>query len=354
MRRIGGLWPELVSLRNLTLAAEAAARGKRQRSDVAAFLLGLEPELLALRRELLDGRYQPGPYRTFLVEEPKPRIISAAPFRDRVVHHALTLVLEPIFERRFSPFSFACRRGKGAHRALRLAQAAIGRHRFFLKCDVKKYFASIDHELLMGLLGRAVKCRKTLALANTIVAGSNPQEPVLACFPGDDLFAPHQRRRGLPLGNQTSQFFANVYLDPLDQLVTRALRPGAYARYVDDVVVFGDDRDDLGRIRDAIRARLASLRLRLHAERAVLREGREGLTFLGYRLFPGRTRLVRGNVTRARRRLRHLQAAYASGVVGWGEVESRVRAWIAHAAWADTWRLREALFAEYTFVRDAT
>ncbi|MGH9719177.1 MAG: reverse transcriptase domain-containing protein [Bryobacteraceae bacterium] len=212
MKRAGNLWPQLSSFANLLLAAERAAAGKRRRPDVAAFNLNLEPELAQLRRELLDGSYQPGPYRTFRVDDPKPRTISAAPFRDRVVHHALTQVLEPIFERRFSKDSFACRRGFGTHKALERAREGARRHRHVLKCDVRKYFASIDHEILKGLLARVVKCGETLDLAARIIDGSNPQEEVIRYYPGDDLFTPYQRRRGLPLGNQTSQFFAN-YLD---------------------------------------------------------------------------------------------------------------------------------------------
>ena len=113
MKRVGGLWPEVTSWPNLFEAARRAALGKKRRPEVAAFLFDLEPRLAQLRRELLDGSYQPGPYRMFRIFEPKPREISAAPFRDRVVHHALTSVLEPVFERRFSPNSFACPSGQG-------------------------------------------------------------------------------------------------------------------------------------------------------------------------------------------------------------------------------------------------
>ena len=115
MKRQGKLWPELISFTNLLKAAKCAAAGKRKRPDVAVFLLNLETELTRLQRELREGCYQPGPYRTFLVREPKPRTISAAPFRDRVVHHALTQMLEPVFERRFTKDSFACRKGMGTH-----------------------------------------------------------------------------------------------------------------------------------------------------------------------------------------------------------------------------------------------
>ena len=121
---MSALWPELISLRNLFDAAARAARGKKSRPDVAAFLANLEPELYRLQRQLAGGSYQPGPYRTFRIVDPKPRLISAAPFLDRVVHHALTNIVEPVFERRFIPYSFACRSGFGTHKALAHARRA--------------------------------------------------------------------------------------------------------------------------------------------------------------------------------------------------------------------------------------
>ena len=351
MKRVGNLWGRLISFPNLLTAGQRAAAGKRTRPDVAAFLLDLEWELLRLQRELKDGSYRPGAYRTFLVREAKPRLISAAPFRDRVVHHALTQVLEPIFERRFSKDSFACRKGFGVHLALARARWGAARHRFVLKCDVRKYFPSIDHEILKGLLWHAVKCRPTLDLAARIIDASNPQEEANWYFPGDDLFTPQERRRGLPLGNQTSQFFANVYLDPLDQMVTRVLKPDVYVRYVDDFLLFGDTKDRLHEMGARVEDELCRLRLAIHPRKSRVYRTAEGVTFLGWRIFPERSRLVRGNVVRFLRRLRLLQSKYAEGVMQWDDVGQRVRAWIAHAAHGDTWRLREQLLGQFAFRR---
>ena len=349
VKRVGGLWPEIVSFSNLLSAAEKAAAGKRSRPDVAGFLLNLEVEVLRLQRELSEGRYRPGAYRSFTVRDPKPRFLSAAPFRDRVAHHAFTQVAEPIFERRFSSASFACRAGMGTHAALKRAQSGARRFAYVLKCDVAKYFASIDHEILKGLLGRVIKCARTLDLAGRIIDGSNPQPDAAAYFPGDGLFTPHERRRGLPLGNQTSQFFANVYLNPLDQLLEREWRPGAYARYVDDFVVFDDSPRRLREIKEAIRQHLWSLRLDLHPGKSRIYRATDGVTFLGWRIFPDRTRLVRPNIVRFRRRVRAMQVRYASGGMAWKEVEQRVRAWLAHASHGDTWKLRERLLDEFSF-----
>jgi retron-type reverse transcriptase len=351
MKRIGNLWPELTSFSNLLTALHRAAAGKRKRPDVAAFLMNQEPELMQLQRELKDGSYQPGSYRTFRIHEPKPRTISAAPFRDRVIHHALTQVLEPVFEKQFSKDSFACRKGKGTHLALERAKLGARHHAYALKCDVRKYFPSIDHEILKNLLARAVKCAPTLDLAARIIDGSNAQEEILLYFPGDDLFTPGERRRGLPLGNQTSQFFANVYLNPLDQLINRELRPTVYVRYVDDFLLFGDSQEALRDQLQRMQPLLHGLRIELHPRKSRVYRTRDGVTFLGWRVFPERTRLVRGNVARFRRRLGRLCREYQQGVRDWDQIHPRVRAWMAHAAHGNTWKLREQIFRQHVFRR---
>lgn len=351
MKRVGGLWPAVVSWPNLASALQRAARGKRRRPDVARFLLDWEPRLIELRRQLRHGEYVPGAYRTFRIWEPKPRWISAAPFRDRVVHHSLTQIVEPIFERRFAPHSYASRAGFGTHRALAAASAACARFPFVLQCDIRKYFPSIDHAILKDLLARVIKCGPTLDLAGRIIDGSNPQEPADFYFPGDELFTPYARRRGLPLGNQTSQFFANVYLNPLDQFVLREIRPGAYCRYVDDFLLFHGDRGFLKEARRRIEAELGNLRLCLHEGKSRVCGTGEGITFLGWRVFPDHRRLVRGNVVRFRRRIGALQRRFGDGEAGWPEVLRRLQAWNAHAAHGDTWRLREQVFSQFPFAR---
>ncbi|MGO9257591.1 MAG: reverse transcriptase domain-containing protein [Bryobacteraceae bacterium] len=351
MRRIGGLWETVVSFENLHEAARRAALGKRKRPDVAAFLMNLETELVCLRRELQSREYQPGPYREFLVHEAKPRLISAAPFRDRVVHHALTQVLEPIFERRFTKDSYACRTGMGVHKALERAKRAVVDFPYVLKCDVRKYFASIDHEILKRLLARVVKCGPTLDVAGRIIDGWISQEDAGAYFTGDDLFTPSSRRRGLPLGNQTSQFYANVYLDPLDHFVVQELRPGRYIRYVDDFVLFGESKRDLDAMKEAVERFLERLRILIHAGKSRVYRCGDGITFLGWNLSPGRTRLARRNVTGFRRRLREMQREFQYGALGHDEVRRRIQSWIGHARFGDTWRLRAQIFAGISLQR---
>ncbi len=196
MKRHTDLWPQLLRFSNLLNAAEKAARGKRGLANVARFHVDLERELGRLRQQLLTRTYVPGPYHTFRIYEPKERLISAAPFRDRVVHHALVNVLAPVFEPTFIPDSYACRAGKGTHAAVdRFTQFARA-CRHVLHADVSKYFPSIDHEILKGLIARKVKDEGVLWLVNVILDHSNPQEPVEEWYPGDDLFARGARRRG--------------------------------------------------------------------------------------------------------------------------------------------------------------
>lgn len=198
VKRAGNLWQTLVSYPNLFAAARAAAAGKRTRPDAARFFLDLENEIVRMRAELIDRRYVPGPYRCFRVLEPKPRLISAAPFRDRVVHHALTRVVEPVFEKRFLLCSYACRKGFGTHRAIAAARRGCGRHKYVLKCDIRKYFPSIDHGILKMLLARAVKCPRTLDLAARIIDGSNPQEEAASTFRATTFSRPMSGERACP------------------------------------------------------------------------------------------------------------------------------------------------------------
>jgi len=236
MKRLGWVWDSVTAFDNLLLAYRKARRGKRGREEVARFACELEPELLRLQTELREGRYRPGQYRQFTIYERKPRLISAAPFRDRVVHHALMNIIEPPLDRRFIDDCYACRKGKGVHAAVNRYQAYAQRYAYVLKLDIRQYFPSIDHRLLKETLLRRIKDPDVLALLGAIIDGGPPASPEGDfLFPGDDLFTPLERRRGILIGNLTSQFFANLYLDDFDHWLKESLRTPAYLRYVDDL-----------------------------------------------------------------------------------------------------------------------
>lgn len=235
------MFDRIANFQALHAAAMRAARGKRGKAGVANFLASLERHLVRIERLLQSGEWRPGAYTVIEVRDPKPRQVSAAPFADRVVHHALCAVVEPLFERGFIADSFANRVGKGTHRAVARYEHYRDRRWHVLRWDIYRFFPSIDHAILKQRLRRRVTCPRTLWLLDSIIDGSNPQEPVVRYFPGDDLFTRHERRRGLPIGNLTSQFFANVYLDGVDHYVKEVLRAPGYVRYVDDGALFHDD-----------------------------------------------------------------------------------------------------------------
>jgi hypothetical protein len=307
-------------------------------------MANLETACLRLERELAQDRWRPGGYVTIRVTDPKPRLVSAAPFRDRVVHHALCAVIGPILERGLIDDTFANRTGKGTHRAVARYERFRDRHAHVLRCDVWRYFPAIDHAILKADLRRRIACAPTLRLCDRIIDGSNPQEPVLLYFPGDDLLAPLERRRGLPIGNLTSQLFANLYLDRLDHFVKEVLRAPGYVRYVDDFALFHDDPAVLAEWRIRIERFLVGRRLVLHPDKTWIAPTAARAEFLGFVLEPGRRLLPETNVRRFRDRLRGLRDRWRRGTVTAAEVDARIRAWIAHAGQADTWRLRHAIF----------
>lgn len=334
------LFPKIVSFANLLEAAHKAARGKRERPNVLTFFRELEDNLFALREELLERTYRPGRYHTFSIYRPKARMISAAPFRDRVVHHALMNVIGPLLERGFIWDSYANRLGKGTHRAIRRFQWFQRRQAYVLQCDIKKYFPSIDHDILKAMIHRRIADASTLWLIDQIVDASNDQVFVCDYFHGDDLFAPTARRRGLPIGNLTSQFFANLYLTPFDHFVNEDLGCGAYVRYVDDFALFANSKHRLQEWRRVIANFLDSYRLRLHPRRVQISSCHVGKRFLGQILYRSHRRLPGENVRRFRRRLRAWERFPPENLA------QRIASWIGHAEQADTRGLLRSFHSE--------
>ena len=346
----GNLYGEVANFGALKSAARRAIRGKRSKPGAAAFYANLEPELLRLERELRSQTYRPGRYVNIQIEDPKKRIVSAAPFRDRVVHHALCAIIEPIFEAGFIANSFANRRGKGTHKAIEAYERYRDRHGHVLRGDIYRYFPSIDHAILKAEYRRRIACERTLWLLDRIVDGSNPQEPVNLYFPGDDLFAPFARRRGLPLGNLTSQFFANMYLDRFDHFATEVL--GApYLRYVDDFALFHGDPAVLREWQSRIEAHLHKRRLKLHPEKTFIQPTDQDADFLGLTLEPdGFRRLPAAGLRRFHNRMRGMQYGWNNGdAAARQQIGCRIQSWVAHAAHANSWRLRQAIFKRSWF-----
>ncbi|MCG6868363.1 MAG: RNA-dependent DNA polymerase [Gammaproteobacteria bacterium] len=332
---------------NLYSAWKKASKGKRRSAPAAAFECGLADALLELKSELERDTYRPGPYTHFYIHEPKRRRISAAPFRDRVVHHALCNVIEPILDGRFIPDSYANRRGKGTHRAVDRLQRLAQSFDYVLRLDIVKHFPAIDHGILLDILGRHLHDERTLSLAGTIIdsgKGVLDQEYEPALFPGDDLLA-LCRPRGLPIGNLTSQFWSNCYLHPLDTFVKRELQCKGYVRYVDDFALFSNSKQQLWEWKEAVHGRLETLRLRFHEHSAQVVPVRTGIPWLGFVVYPQYRRLKRRKVVCATRRLRKRYEEWRRGKITFGELDASVQGWINHVRYADSWGLRRHVLA---------
>ena len=349
MKRVGNLWASVTEFSNLFLAAKKAQKGKRFKPDVLKFNYNLEAELIELQQQLISRTYSPGNYTTFKIIDPKPRLISAAPYRDRVVHHALCNIIAPIFEKSFIPDSYANRVGFGTHKALKkFTQFARSSH-YVLQCDISKYFPSIDHEILKQIIRKKIKCSDTLCLIDKIIDHSNAQEFVLAHFPGDTLLTPLERRKGLPLGNLTSQFFANIYLNQLDRFVKEKIRAKKYLRYVDDFALFSDDSDYLQASHDQIEVFLRDLRLKLHPLKTHLFKTIYGANFVGFRILNDRIRIISKNIRRGRKRIKILSQGITEGKWEQSKLKDSCQAWKGHLQHGDTYRLQQQLFGSLSF-----
>jgi retron-type reverse transcriptase len=343
------LFDRVTAFDNLLLAARKAQKGKRFKKACAVFNLNLEKELLRLQRKLKEQTYRHGSYRDFFVYDPKQRLISAAPYRDRVVHHALCNVIEPLFDRSFINDTYACRKGKGTHATVNRYSQYARKYCYVLKYDIQKYFQSMDHDILLGIVARKIRCAHTLWLIREIVGSRNDTNWPFY-FKGDDLFTPLQRKRGIPLGNLTSQFFGNVYLDGFDHFVKETLRL-PYIRYVDDFVAFCNKKERLRQAKQAMTGFLASLRLKIHPKKCRIHRVKEGVRFLGYRIFPTHRLLIKDNAFRMRRRLKKMSALYLEGDISLARVHQSVQSWIGHASHADTYRLRSRILGSVVFQR---
>ena len=342
------LFPRITTWNNLLQAYRKAARGKRGRQSAAAFEFQVADRLLALQNELQSATYRPGAYRHFYIHEPKRRKISAAPFRDRVVHHALCNVIEPLFETRFHPHSYANRVGKGTHRAVDQLQAYAQRFRYALRLDIVQHFPSLDHAVLKEGLFRVVSDERVRWLITVILESGQEvlvDEYDMVTFHGDSLLDAI-RPRGLPIGNLTSQFWSNCYLNPLDWFVTRQLGCPAYLRYVDDIALFSDSKRRLWTWRKQIVGFLAGLRLKMHESKAQVAPVTNGIPWLGFVVYPTHRLLKRRNVLQFHRRLQKNISLYRRGEISFAELDASVQGWINHVRYGDTWGLRRHLFQE--------
>lgn len=310
----------MTNFNHLCVSARKAAIGT-QNFDSLGFMAEVERHVLKLQDELQDRSYAPGEYRTFQVQDPKPRTISASPFRDRVVHHALCAVLDPILEGYLIDDCYACRIGKGTVAAIRSAQHFAKRYRWYAKLDVRHFFETADHAVLKSILGRLVKDPDVLRLTDLFIDKGAP-----GSLPG----------RGLPIGNLTSQNFANLYLGPFDHFIKEVIHVPGYVRYMDDILMFDDDRI---RVRNAVEAAgsfMSGLCLELKTE--VCRRGRvaDGVPFLGFNIFPAVIRFDHPRKRRFARKFCEVTRQLSAGTVSPDKLVSTMQSVFGWAGVGDT------------------
>ena len=315
--------------------------GRRFKNEGALFKLHYEKHLLQIHNELATQTYQPGTYKSFIIYEPKQRKVLAAPLKDRVVHHALHDVIEPIIDRKFIFDSYACRKNKGTHAAITQVQRFMQANQYFMYLDVKKYFPSINHRILKEIVEKHIHQQDVLQLfhliINSSVPASNDKMP--------DLFS--EEKKGLPIGNLTSQFLANLYLNELDQYIKHELKLKYYVRYMDDFVVFGNDKPLLIQTeKDIISFCNNKLQLSLHLKGGI-KQYTEGLGFLGFKIYWKHKRLKGVCLNRYLQKYKNKQKEFLSSRITEPDLQCSIDSWQNHISFADTFGLQNFLRSKY-------
>ena len=305
MKRAKSLFNQIVDYENLRLAWLKARKGKTAKKSVQNFSRNVNENLQIIHDRIILSPPVLSDYVQFKIFDPKERMISVVPFSDRVIHHAIMNVLEPVFERQFIFHTYACRKGKGTHAAARYAFKCAKSSAYFLKLDVKKYFDSIDHAVLKQLLCRIIKDSRCLSLLFCVIDSYK--------LPIDDGAA-SGREKGLPIGNLTSQFFANFYLSLLDHFVLEKLKPEAYVRYMDDIVIFDDSLLRLKQIFKDVEI-FCSEKLVLSIKMPVFGKCRNGVPFLGWKLSSKGIRILKKTQRRMKQKLLVIKAEFSAGKI---------------------------------------
>ncbi|MFH1591903.1 MAG: reverse transcriptase/maturase family protein [Candidatus Woesearchaeota archaeon] len=338
-------YPLLCSYKNLEKAFNKARKGKSFMPYVVDFEKNKELNLLKLKNELETFSYKPSPLKKFIIQDPKTRVIRKSHFRDRIVHHAIVNILEPIYEKIFIFDSYANRISKGTIAALKrfdnfkrkasgggaLLKNAKNNNLvkgYILKADIKHFFDSVNHEVLLDILKRKIKDKRVIWLVSI----------VLKNFPN--------KEKGMPLGNMTSQFFANVYLNELDYFIKHKLRMKAYLRYVDDFVILYESKEVLNVCKDKISKYLKYLKLELHKDKTKIFSLSKGTNLLGFRIFYYYRLLRKRNINQFNKRLEKLKEEYKDGLIDYEQIIASLQGWFAYAIWANTYKLRKSMLRE--------
>ncbi|MBT7846751.1 MAG: RNA-directed DNA polymerase [Lentisphaerae bacterium] len=337
MKSVGGIWDRLLCLDTFLEAFHGAAKGKATVEEVVSFRRDLHGNTRRMRRQLEAGEYRFGPYSSFMVRDPKPRLIRVAPFEQRVMHHAMVIACGDVFERSLIFDTYACRRGKGQHAAVRRAQCFACKHACYLKMDIRKFYDSIPHECLLGLLRKRLREARVHDLFARLLAS---HETSSGC--------------GLPIGNLTSQHLGNLCLDGLDHWLTEVRRVPAYVRYMDDMLVFGDRIPKLRELRNETAEWLANERGLTIKHDGEINDVVRGLPFLGVVIRPHGIRLHPRSAQRYSRKLASLKHGYRHGLCDDRELQDRACSLVAATRLADAAGFRRGVERRQTAIKGYT
>lgn len=305
MKRAKSLFNQIISYENVRLAWLKARRHKTSKNVVKNFSKNVNKNLLIVQKNLKSKPAILSSYSQFTIYEPKERLISVVPFIDRVMHHAIMNVLEPVFEKQFIYHTYACRKGKGSHKAIKYAFSKAKNCEFFLKLDVKKYFDNIDHQILKQKLVRIIKDKECLDLLFDII----------------DSFS---TEKGLPIGNLTSQFFANLYLSELDHFVLEKLKPSGYCRYMDDFLLFCNSKTELLKMYSKIES-FCYEKLLLNLKPFIFGKCKDGIAFLGYKITCKDVDLLQKSKKRKKQKLKSINYEFENNLISKSKYVERVK-----------------------------
>jgi retron-type reverse transcriptase len=331
------LWDKIVDFENLYEAYKTAKRGKRYRLESLDFVKDLEVNLITLQNNLMWNMYKPSPFRQFYVFEPKKRLISAPNFVDRIVHHAIVRVIENLFEKKFVKETFACMVGRGTHAAMkhvlkccRIAKCRLGSY-YVLKCDIHKFFPSVNHDILKQIVRRTIRDKKLLNLIDKIIDSYEPEG------------------RGIPIGSLTSQLLANVYLDPLDHFIKEVHRIKYYARYMDDFIIIHHDKKYLAQLKVEIeKFVIEKLDMTLNPKTGIFHE-RQGIDFCGYRVWPTHVLPRKSTIKRAKRRLKRFMEIYRNNPGILKHASDSIQSFLGYIQHCSGWKTTRSLLSKIIF-----
>ncbi|WP_300453827.1 reverse transcriptase/maturase family protein [Fusobacterium sp.] len=327
MKRVNNLYEQIYDFENIYDAYLKARKCKRFRQEVLEYSMNIEENLITLQNELIWGLYKQGEYREFYVYVPKVRLIKALPFKDRVLQHAVNNIIEPLFEAQFYEHSYACRKGKGGHKASEQlknwlhAAKVQGKELYCLKCDIRKYFDSVYLKILYGILRKKIKDKKLLWLIRQIL----------------DI---HTKERGLPIGNLTSQLFANVYLNQLDIYVKEELKVKKYIRYMDDFLILSEDKKELQEILKKIITFLEEkLKLSLNDKTRIF-PVKMGVEFVGYIHYADFIKVRKSTWKREKKNIKKVAEQYKNGEITIEKLQNVFASILGHLSHADSFQTR--------------